>query len=329
MMHVRSGKKNGTEAGRGQHSFRIFVNHGQSDKHVVPIVKEFFKKVHPECYVISSCDYSDDYSRFQQAKENISQYDGMIFVDSDPPDPMCIFDYGYFKSFGDKPVIVLCEPNKKLSHPFSFEPIFITSQVDEVHHMTDTISSGNFINGIKLEYGRGDPSYHKYLDEYAVMISDALRSRYEGKSSTISVRPIFGPTRASYMMPEIFVLMPFSEEMRPIFVDHIKKIAGRMNLSCGRADDFFSTQAVINEVWSAISHSKVVIADCTGRNPNVFYEIGIAHAIGKPTIIITQNVEDVPFDLRHLRFIIYKYTPRGMENFEDTLKNTISSVMSS
>jgi hypothetical protein len=47
--------------------------------------------------------------------------------------------------------------------------------------------------------------------------------------------------------------------------------------------------------------SRVVICDCTGRNPNVFYEIGIAHTLGREVILITQNPEDIPFDLRHLR----------------------------
>ena len=62
--------------------------------------------------------------------------------------------------------------------------------------------------------------------------------------------------------------------------------------------------------------SRAVIADCTTRNPNVFYEIGMAQTVGKPVLLITQDESDVPFDLRHLRYIKYAYTPPGMAAFE-------------
>jgi hypothetical protein len=57
----------------------------------------------------------------------------------------------------------------------------------------------------------------------------------------------------------------------------------------------------------------------------VFYEIGLAHAIGKETILILRSLADVPFDLRHLRFIVYKYTPPGMKAFETALVNAVHS----
>jgi nucleoside 2-deoxyribosyltransferase len=117
--------------------------------------------------------------------------------------------------------------------------------------------------------------------------------------------------------------MPFERKFQPLYEDHIKTVAKELAMSVARGDDFFTTQAIIGEVWSAIAQSKIVIADCTDRNPNVFYEIGIAHAIGKPVILITQNVEDIPFDLRHLRHIKYEYTPRGVKEFERRLKTTL------
>jgi hypothetical protein len=58
--------------------------------------------------------------------------------------------------------------------------------------------------------------------------------------------------------------------------------------------------------------AKVIIADCTGSNPNAFYKIGLAHTLGKPVILTSQSVRDVPFDLRYLHFISYEYTPQGM-----------------
>ena len=66
------------------------------------------------------------------------------------------------------------------------------------------------------------------------------------------------------------------------------------------------------DVWRGIYGPRLVIADCTGKNPNLFYEIGMAHTIGKPVILITQKQQDVPFDLQATRYIRYQYTPPGM-----------------
>ena len=79
----------------------------------------------------------------------------------------------------------------------------------------------------------------------------------------------------------------------------------------------------MKDVWSAIYYSEAVIADCTGRNPNVFYEIGIAHTLGRKTVLIAQQIDDIPFDVRHIRSIIYEYTPRGVREFEKKLEDTL------
>lgn len=136
---------------------------------------------------------------------------------------------------------------------------------------------------------------------------------------------IFGAPIKKYTY-DLFVLMPFKTELMPVYEDHIKKVAGLLNLSIARADNFFSPNPIMSEIWSAIAQAKILVADCTDKNPNVFYEIGIAHAIDKPVILITQNPDDVPFDLRHRRYIPYSYTPPGMNKFEQALLLTINEV---
>jgi hypothetical protein len=83
----------------------------------------------------------------------------------------------------------------------------------------------------------------------------------------------------------------------------------------------------MEDIWSGICHARLAIADCTGRNPNVFYEIGIAHTLDKNTILIAQSVDDVPFDLRHRRVLVYQFTPRGMAKFEKDLDDAVKSVL--
>ncbi len=102
-----------------------------------------------------------------------------------------------------------------------------------------------------------------------------------------------------------FVMMPFGEWMdqyyREVFVPAIKD-AG---LEPVRADELFSTGSVIEQIWEQIRRAKVLLADLTGKNANVFYELGLAHADHKPVVFTTGNLDDVPFDLRHLRVAVY------------------------
>jgi len=160
----------------------------------------------------------------------------------------------------------------------------------------------------------------------ALGISLSEVSKLDADKSMI-VKPYFGLPDKSISSADVFVLMPFKPEMKPLYDDHIVKVAADLNLSVARGDDFFTAHSVMLDVWSAIYSAKVIIADCTGRNPNVFYEIGLGHVLGKPVILITQNNEDVPFDVRHMRYIQYSYTPRGMLEFEKRLAETIKTVL--
>lgn len=126
---------------------------------------------------------------------------------------------------------------------------------------------------------------------------------------------------------DIFVVMPFREELESIYRDHIARVCRQLSCSVSRADDFFGVQAVMADIWDAMRAAKIIIADCTGRNANVFYEIGLAHVLGKPVVLLSQRDEDVPFDLRHIRFIKYSYTPPGMKSFEKVLKATLSGIL--
>jgi nucleoside 2-deoxyribosyltransferase len=76
-----------------------------------------------------------------------------------------------------------------------------------------------------------------------------------------------------------------------------------------------------------LNRAEIIVADVTGRNGNVFYELGMAHTIGKPVIIITQNKEDVPFDLRHLRFFKYSDNAEGWLALRKNLKKAAISVL--
>ena len=162
-------------------------------------------------------------------------------------------------------------------------------------------------------------------------IIDEVRNNFGEKRPQISPSQehlIFSkPNTSDQFVADIFMIMPFADEFNPIYEDHIKAAANTLNLTIKRGDNFFSRQSIMNDIWSAINGCKIVIADCTDRNANVFYELGIAHAIEKTAIMITQNIEDIPFDLKHLRVIEYQHTPRGMKEFEVKLQSAITQIL--
>ncbi len=124
-----------------------------------------------------------------------------------------------------------------------------------------------------------------------------------------------------------FVLMPFAEEFQPIYDDHIKSTVERAGLRCVRADDLFGPRPIIHDIWEYVCKARVVIAELTGRNPNVFYEVGLGHALDKKVILLTQSMDDVPFDLKYLRCVVYRYDPRGIKALERGLAGAIKSVL--
>ncbi len=147
-------------------------------------------------------------------------------------------------------------------------------------------------------------------------------------SDSVVCGPMFGLPKAPPVQSDIFVLMPFTQELRPIYDDHIKNVAAAMNLTAARADDFFAASSIIGDIWNAINAARIIVADCTGRNANVFYEMGIAHTLGKPVVLVAQTTDDIPFDIQHIRALVYDFTPRGMSEFETQLRSTIEFELS-
>jgi hypothetical protein len=124
-----------------------------------------------------------------------------------------------------------------------------------------------------------------------------------------------------------FVIMPFGpQELQIAYQDHIRPVLERCGLRVQRGDDLYTAGPIIEDVWATINKARLVVADLTGRNPNVFYEVGICHTLGKPVVMLTQRMEDVPFDLRHLRVISYEYTPRGCKLLESALEKAVKGL---
>lgn len=105
--------------------------------------------------------------------------------------------------------------------------------------------------------------------------------------------------------PFVFVLMPFEASFEDIYKFGIKGSADDVGAYAERIDEQIFTEGMLDRIFNQISRADVVVADMTGRNPNVFYEVGYAHALGKIVVLLTQNTDDIPFDLKHRQHTVY------------------------
>jgi len=149
----------------------------------------------------------------------------------------------------------------------------------------------------------------------------------ERQARLVRTNPIFQGREFLVEDRLCFVLMPFREPFYRIYEDHIKPTLEAAGLQVIKADDLFTPTAIIEDIWEYINRSRLLVADVTGRNPNVFYELGIAHTVGKDAIILTQDENDIPFDLRHLRHFRYTDNEEGWEALRRTLAKAVDAVV--
>lgn len=107
------------------------------------------------------------------------------------------------------------------------------------------------------------------------------------------------------LKPFAFVLMPFSDDFADIYKLGIQETALECGIVAERVDEQIYSETMLERIYRQIETADFVIADMTGRNPNVFYEVGYAHALGKLVTLLTQSADDIPFDLKHHRHIVY------------------------
>ncbi|MDN7999277.1 hypothetical protein QZN00_19270 [Burkholderia multivorans] len=124
----------------------------------------------------------------------------------------------------------------------------------------------------------------------------------------------------------VSAMMPFDAIFNTVY-ESILLASENVGLRCRRADDIWENAAIIQDVVSLIDRSRIVICDCTGRNPNVFYEAGIAHTLGRDVILIAQTDQDIPFDLRHLRFIRYHNNAEGRAALAEALQRRMQTLL--
>lgn len=120
--------------------------------------------------------------------------------------------------------------------------------------------------------------------------------------------------------PTAFVIMPFDPEFNDVFEKLLKPPLEAAGFRVQRADTSLDQENILKSIVRGISESQVVLADLTARNPNVLYELGIAHGLDKPTVLVAQSIDDIPFDLRSYRVKPYSFDFREVAPFKNWLR---------
>lgn len=145
----------------------------------------------------------------------------------------------------------------------------------------------------------------------------------------ISVRPkpkVFRfPTEQQRESDLVAVMMPFADGFQPVY-EAIKSGVEAAGMRCLRADDIWERDHIMDDVLSLIWRARVVVADLSGKNPNVFYEAGIAHTLGREVILVTQSLEDVPFDLRPIRTLKYLNNGEGRKVLSEGVGRRLHTI---
>lgn len=124
-------------------------------------------------------------------------------------------------------------------------------------------------------------------------------------------------------------MQPFAAPLGDYYEKIYRPAIDKAGLRAVRADaDLFGTGKIMDQVWNGINSAKVLVAELTSRNPNVFYELGLAHAMKKPVVLVSASQEDVPFDLQHIRVIYYDMSDPfwGSKLIDKVAENILSAI---
>ena len=135
-----------------------------------------------------------------------------------------------------------------------------------------------------------------------------------------------GDLRLDADKPLAFVAMPFDVRLQAVYQRVVKPVLEGHGFQCIRADELLATGVIMQQIRALIERATIVFCDLTFDNPNVFYELGVAHTLNKPTILISQSPANIPFDVRHLRVLPYEDTKLGLLDLRDALVDTLNRV---
>jgi len=182
---------------------------------------------------------------------------------------------------------------------------------------------------VQIPSGLLDQTTDQRHDELARIASEYIDSefnRFIGLLSLLRTRPIFGPAAPAIEGQLALLLMPVEESGRRNY-DAIVKAAEESGMIIDMAEDIRKGRSVVRDLWISINKARVVIADLTGLDPGVMYGLGIAHTVGKETILISPQGSNYLADIPKTQVIEYEDSDDGRIMLEQELFRILSSMM--
>lgn len=122
------------------------------------------------------------------------------------------------------------------------------------------------------------------------------------------------------------VMVPFTPQFDDVR-NAMAQACRENHLTLKAADDVWEESILIDDIMNLIRTACIVIVDFSGKNPNVMYETGVAHALGKEVIPVSQSIDDVPFDVKHHRVLVYENNEAGRESLRKRLASRIRTIL--
>ena len=142
-----------------------------------------------------------------------------------------------------------------------------------------------------------------------------------------TVRARFRGFQVDDARPKAFIVMQFSSPYNEVYRDAIQPLVAEIGFDPLRVDEVSAPRIIINDIKNQIAEASIVIAEITEANPNVYYEVGMAHAIDKPTVLLAQRGTKLPFDVGPHRCIFYENTIPGRARLQEALKRSLESLL--
>ena len=199
-----------------------------------------------------------------------------------------------------------------------------------------------FNNALVDTFGIPQDKLSEFTSIFKETLQDArLLEKHQDKQRVLDVSDAGEPGSISRHFKELdrqvqtlasdtcFVVMPFEAPQGDYYAKIYEPAIQKAGLTPVRADtEIFGSGKIMDQIWAGINEAKVLVAELTTRNANVFYELGLAHALEKPVVLVSSNEDDVPFDLHHIRVIYYELTDPfwGQKLLDKVAENILSAI---
>jgi hypothetical protein len=159
------------------------------------------------------------------------------------------------------------------------------------------------------------------------ILSGPLAGSQAGLSAAGASAVSFSGFEISAELPRVFVAMQFGEPFDTLYRDVVRPKEDALRVKIVRVDELAGPGIISEDIKRQIAEAKIVIAEITAPNQNVFYELGYAHALNKPTILLAQRGKDLPFDIHSYRVIFYDDSIGGKSEVEKSLEQHLRAVL--